>query len=162
MVWQLVDLFVVLSTMATLALAAGGSASTCDLCNYSKESGRIRLRNGAKDSSAGQIQVCYSRYWQTICGATAPRQQSYRFTANDASVACFQLGFTTGSPDESLGPACALEQAQSYLVVETPCQGWEEELYECNLHPVPPGICTHRTAVSVTCEREPHAYIAIP
>ena len=151
------DLFVVLSTMATLALAAGGSASTCDPCNSQNEFGRIRLRNGAKVSSAGQIQVCYSYYWQTICGATAPRQQAYHFTANDASVACFQLGFTTGNPDESLGPACALETAQSYLVVGTPCQGWEEKLSNCNLQSVDPGICTHRTAVSVTCEREPHA-----
>lgn len=153
-------LFVLLSTIATCALAAADT-STCDICKCGKgECDRIRLGDPTRNSSAGQIQVCWGDYWQTICGPT--HDESHRFTKNDANVACFQLGFTRAGPTAAVdrGSACKPGQ-ESYLVVGTPCKGWEEQLSDCHLQPAEPsGICTPQTAIDVTCESESgrHSY----
>ena len=148
MTWRLV-LFVVLPSMATCALAPPKEPSVCDICHPDRgEGGHIRLRDRTRNGSAGLIEVCFHGYWQTICGATD------QFTENDASVASFQLGFTGGDLASVQGSAC-LPGQHTYLVVDPPCQGWEEKLSDCGLSSIPARDCTPRTAVSVTCEGEP-------
>ena len=115
--------------------------------------GQIRLRDLASNSSAGQVQLCISGYWQTVCSTTNPLQESYEFTATDSTVACYQLGFTKGSPAGTPGSGCKPDQ-EMFLVVHPSCQGWEEQLSNCSLQVVPAGVCTLETAVSVTCEGE--------
>ena len=79
MTWLLFPL-VVLSTLATGTLASVKDASVCDICDNKKQ-GQIRLRDPASNGSAGQVQLCISGYWQTVCSATSPLQESYEFTA---------------------------------------------------------------------------------
>ena len=151
--FPLVLLSLMLLYLATCVLGQG--TDTCDFCDCSDVCGHIRFTDPSRNYSAGQIQVCYSNYWQTVCGAKDPQQQIDLFSDADANVACFQLGFIGGHASKNLGLACKLVLSQSYLAVDTPCKGWEEKLSDCNLQPDTSGICTHRTAVSVTCEREP-------
>ena len=148
----LVLLSLMLLSLATCVLGQG--TGSCDPCDCSDVCDHIRFTDPSRNSSAGQIQVCFSNYWQTVCGATDSKRQIDRFSDADANVACFQLGFIGGHASEHLGLACELEHFKSYLVVHTPCKGWEEKLSDCNLQPDTTGTCTHRTAVSVTCERE--------
>lgn len=151
--WPLV-LFVVLSIRATCVWAPVIGASVCGVCSNDDE-GDIRLRYPATYGTSGQIQVCSSGYWQTVCSAT-----SYEFTKSDSSVACWQLGFTTGEPAGTPGSGCKPEQ-DTFLVVNPPCRGWEEMLSDCNLNPVTAGRCTPQTAVSVACEGELHTYFVL-
>ena len=48
--------------------------------------GDIRLREGAT-SLEGRVEVCYGNEWGTVC--------QNLWSANDANVACRQLGFLT-------------------------------------------------------------------
>ena len=151
MAWLLFPL-VVLATLATGPLSSVKDASVCDPCD-NKEQGQIRLRDPASNSSAGQVEVCFSGYWQTVCSAVTT-QKSYPFTVTDSNVACYQLGFTKGSPAGTPGRGCKPEQ-ETFLVVDPPCQGWEERLNNCiGLRVVSAGVCTLETAVSVACEGE--------
>ena len=68
MTWLLFPL-VVLSTLATGTLASVKDANVCDICDNTKQ-GQIRLKDPASNSSAGQVQLCISGYWQTVCSAT--------------------------------------------------------------------------------------------
>ena len=159
-----IELPLVLLSLMLLYLATcvlGQSTGTCEPCDCSDVSGHIRFTDPSRNSSAGQIQVCYSNYWQTVCGAKDPQQQIDLFSDTDANVACFQLGFIGGHASEHLGLACKLD-SPSYLVVDTPCKGWEEKLSDCNLQSHTSGPCTHRTAVNVTCEREPLVNTYLP
>ena len=151
MAWLLFPL-VVLATLSKGTLASVKDASVCDPCD-NKEQGQIRLRDPASNSSAGQVEVCFSGYWQTVCSAVTT-QKSYPFTVTDSNVACYQLGFTKGSPAGTPGRGCKPEQ-ETFLVVDPPCQGWEERLNNCiGLRVVSAGVCTLETAVSVACEGE--------
>ena len=151
---SLLLLSLVLLYLETCALGPAEGTGTCDPCDCFDVCDHIRFTDPSRNSSAGQIQVCHGNYWQTICGAIDPQQQVDLFSDADANVACFQLGFIGGHASEHLGLACELD-LQSYLVVDTPCKGWEEKLSDCNLHSHTSGPCTHRTAANVTCEREP-------
>ena len=148
--------------LSLVLLYLGQGTGTCDSCDCSDVCGHIRFTDPSRNSSAGQIQVCFSNYWQTVCGAKDPQLQINLFSDADANVACFQLGFIGGHASGNLGLACNLEHSQSHLVVETPCKGWEEKLSDCNLKSDNSGTCTHRTAVSVTCEREPLVNTYLP
>ena len=159
MEFSLVLLSLMLVYLATCALGQG--TDICDFCDCSNVCGHIRFTDPSRNSSAGQIQVCFSNYWQTVCGAKNPQQQIDRFSNADANVACFQLGFIGGHASEHLGLACELD-SHTHLAVDTPCKGWEEKLSDCNLQPDASGICTHRTAVNVTCEREPLVNTYLP
>ena len=150
----LVLLSLVLLSLDTCVLGQGtGTCEPCDCDDRANVCGHIRFTDPSRNSSAGQIQVCFSDSWQTVCGAKDPQLQINLFSDADAKVACFQLGFIDGNASENLGLACKL--GHSHLVVKTPCKGWEENLTECNLQPENSGTCSYRTAVSVTCEREP-------
>ena len=149
----LVLLSLVLLYLDTCVLGQG--TGTCDSCDCPDMRGHIRFTDPSRNSSAGQIQVCFSSYWQTVCGVPDLKRHIYQFSDDDANVACFQLGFIGGNASKYLGLACEPEPPQSYLVVETPCKGGEENLSDCALTSDKSGPCTHRTAVSVTCEREP-------
>ena len=151
MAWLLFPL-VVLATLSKGTLASVKDASVCDICDNKKQ-GQIRLRDPSSNRSAGQVQLCISGYWQTVCDAANPLEESYPFTATDSTVACYQLGFTKGSPAGTPGRGCRPEQ-ETFLVVDPPCQGWEEQLSNCSLRVVSAGVCTLETAVSVACEGE--------
>ena len=153
----LVLLSLILLSLATCVL--GQVTDTCDPCDGSDD--HIRLTDPSRNSSAGQIQFCHGNYWQTVCGATPSKQHTSLFSDADANVACFQLGFI-GGRRAHLSLACELVHSKSYLVVDTPCKGWEENLSKCNLQPDTSKECTHRTAVSVTCEREPLVNTYLP
>ena len=148
--WPLV-LFAVVSSTYVLALTK--RHNVCDFCE-DNETGRIRLRDPARNGSSGQIEICFGNYWQTVCGSGDP-QQPHLFTDNDSTVACFQLGFTKGDPG-ARGSGCLPGRGHAtYLVVKPPCHGWEEKLFPLHLESIQGGGCTLRTAVSVTCEGEP-------
>ena len=156
----LVLLSLMLLSLATCVLGQG--TGSCDPCDCSDVCDRIRFTDPSRNYSAGQIQVCFINCWQTVCLAIDPQQQIDRFSDADANVACFQLSFFSGYVSKNLGLACKLVHLQSYLVVDTPCKGWEEKLSNCNLQPDTSEICTHQTAVSVTCEREPLVNMYLP
>ena len=164
----LVLLSLVLLSLTTCVLGQG--TDTCDPCDCSssnpnsdpslssEECGHIRFTDPSRNPSAGQIQVCHNSNWQTICGEPDSQRQ-YGFSDADANVACFQLGFIGGNASKHRGLACETEYSQSRLVVDPPCKGWEEQIYNfkkshCSLKPELTG-CSHRTAVNVSCEREP-------
>ena len=102
--------------LATCVLGQG--TDTCNPCDCS-DLYHIRFTDPSRNYSAGQIQVCFSNYWQTVCGAKVPQQL---FSDADANVACFQLGFIGGHASKNLGLACKLVHSQSYLAVDTPCK----------------------------------------
>ena len=146
-------LLVLLST--TYLLATASDSDVCEVCSRETENNRIRLKDTASDSSAGQIQVCASGYWQTVCSSTqSPPGKSYPFTEKDATVACFQLGLTKGVPGP-VGEGCEPGNQPTFLAVSrsAPCKGWEQQLSAC-LQPVRAGICTIQTAASVRCQSE--------
>ena len=162
---MLMELPLVLLSLMLLYLATcvlGQGTGTCDPCDCVDMCDHIRFTDPSRNSSAGQIQVCFSNYWQTICGTTDPQRHIYLFSDADANVACFQLGFIGGRASEHLGLACELEHFKSYLAVDTSCKGWEEKISDCNLKADKSGECTHRTAASVTCEREPLVNTYLP
>ena len=136
-------LLIVLST--THLLATASHPDRCELC--SEENFPIRLKDPTGNISAGQIQVCDSGYWQTVCG----HSPNYTFSGTDASVACFQLGFTWGVAG-TLGKGCRPQQ-NTYIAVDkkAPCRAWDEKLSQClDMVSSHPG-CTLQTAVNVTC-----------
>ena len=128
----LVLLSLMLLYLATCVLGQG--TGTCEYCDCSNSDpsfdlcGHIRFTHPSSNSSAGQIQVCYNYYWQTICGEP-DSQREHGFSDADANVACFQLGFIGGNASKHRSLACETEHSQSRLVVDPPCKGWEEQIY---------------------------------
>lgn len=140
-------LLVVLSTYL-LTTSIASDPDVCEMCSEKTENYHIRLKYPASNLSAGQIQVCMGRFWQTVC-YDPPHHE---FTAIDASVACFQLGFTKGVRADTLGRGCFPDK-NKYLAVNAKeqCKRWDEKLYRC-LTADNNGHCSIETAVSVTCE----------
>ena len=170
-------LFVLLSTKCAFVPAA--DASTCDKCTCSTdkkedECDRIRFGDPTRDGSAGKIEACIGDYWKTFCWP-ASSDPLHPFTAKDADVACYQLGFTRADRNVSFarGRACRPEQAPysdgqesdskstaEFLRVSPPCHGWEERLVDCGrlMSADDEVSCSDNTAAIVTCESElaPH------
>ena len=109
MILPLVLLLVpVLLTTYRYPLATASDPDDCELCTDGPED-RIKLRYS--DSSSGQISgqflVCFERYWRTVCDSD--QKKEYKFTDTDASVACYQLGFTSSSRPVATRPLPQVE-----------------------------------------------------
>ena len=145
----------VLLTTYRYPLAMASDPDDCELCTDEQED-RIKLRYS--DSSSGQISgqflVCFERYWRTVCDSD--QKKEYKFSDTDASVACYQLGFTSGQagPGPGGGDGCLPPRVYSYVVVNpnAPCKVWDEKLSRC-LKEVAgsKAECTLRTTASVIC-----------
>ena len=147
-------LVAVLSTpyQYSLATASDSPDLECEDCSNGTEN-RIKLIYPHKSMSSGLIAVCKGGYWRTVCDD----QSTFTFSETDASVACFQLGFTRGSggPGAPGELGCSPPPPSAYIAVnpKAPCKAWYTKLSQCIIGvPIFRGFCSPETAVSVTCE----------
>jgi hypothetical protein len=106
------------------------------------DNGEIRLRGGKKDTE-GRVEVCGQGNWGTVC-------DDY-WDANDAKVACRQLGFSTKG-------AIAYSNAHfgagtgKILLDDVKCTGSEDTLFDCP-HAAHHN-CRHTEDAGVSCQEE--------
>ena len=123
----------------------------CELCtNGPASENHIKLKYPA--ISSGQILVCYGGYWRTVCDD----QGTYNFSDTDASVACYQLGFTLGraKPGRGVEDGCLPSQVYYFIAVEAsaPCKIWAQNLSQCLKQATnDKGRCSLETTASVIC-----------
>ena len=123
----------------------------CELCtNGPASENHIKLKYPA--ISSGQILVCYGGYWRTVCDD----QGTYKFSDTDASVACYQLGFTLGQAETEREEedGCLPPRVHDFIAVEAsaPCKIWDEKLSQCLKQATnDKGRCSPITTASVIC-----------
>ena len=143
----------VLLTTYRYPVATASEPDDCESCSDGPED-RIKLRYPYSYSGQilGQFLVCYGGFWRTLCDD----QKKYKFTDTDASVACFQLGFTSGraGPGRGIEDGCLPPRGSDFIGVETnaPCKVWDEKLSQC-IKGVKQdeGRCSLETTASVIC-----------
>lgn len=100
--------------------------------------GELRLAAEVR-AGIGRIELLYNRAWGTVCGDG--------FGAEEAHVACRQMGYTTGirfagGASSGSGPIWLDELA---------CEGFEPRLLDCRANDVGDHDCTHGADVTVMC-----------
>ncbi len=102
--------------------------------------GDLRLIGGT--SSAGRLEIYHNNEWGTICDDTFDSNQ------NAATVACQQLGFTSGSYQSSF--SYGYGSGQIWLDDVT-CSGSENSLTQCTHNGWGVHNCGHSEDVAVSC-----------
>ncbi|HEY1100731.1 MAG TPA: scavenger receptor cysteine-rich domain-containing protein [Myxococcota bacterium] len=103
------------------------------------EDGDLRLVGTA---SSGRLEVFFNDAWGTICDDS--------FDNVDATVACRQLGFSSGTAVLSAGLGAGAE-TQSIWLDDLLCSGTEARLELCTNPGVGVHNCSHGEDVGVTC-----------
>ena len=144
-------LVAVLSTTYWYPLAtASDPADDCELCSDWPENW-IKLKYPAV--SSGQILVCRADNWVTVC----VDPDNFPFSDIDASVACYQLGFTCGQagPYRGVDAGCFPHDVHKFTVVPKngSCKIWDEKLSKCLTWVTQDrsGSCNLRTTAHVIC-----------
>ena len=154
MILPLVLLPVLLTTYWYPLATASDRDHYCELCTRKDEpdlrENHIKLKYPA--ISSGQILVCYGGYWRTVCDD----QGTYKFSDTDASVACYQLGFTLGQAETEREEedGCLPPRVHDFIAVEAsaPCKIWDEKLSQCLKQATnDKGRCSPITTASVIC-----------
>ena len=125
------------------------------------DQGAIRLVNGPSNME-GRVEVCNDGNWGTVCDDS--------FTANDANVACRQLGFlNTGKSfvirlmhpkfklfiyTGAMFSCCATygEGTGNILLDDLACTGTERSLFDCTHNGIGTHNCQHSEDVGITCQ----------
>ena len=104
--------------------------------------GDIRLVNGLNPLE-GRLEICFNKAWGTVC--------HNRFSTEDATVACNQLGFPFNGT-EVLPVEDFLPGSGPIFLDEVACDGDEMRLENCG-GDSPHGLhaCTHRQDTAIRC-----------
>lgn len=102
----------------------------CDNGQFLAVEGDLRLvgQSEIRNWQMGRLEVFFEGFWRQVCAGG--------FDANDADVACRQLGFGSGTVASSLAefqsPSAVLVSPEVALVFSG-CTGTESRLLDCNL-----------------------------
>lgn len=110
--------------------------ATAPALERARKAADIKLAGGS--SNSGRLEVVVSGQWSTVCDDS--------FDANDALVACRQLGFSTYA---SYGDASG--GVGSILVDDLACSGSESSIQQCSGR-FGGSNCGHSEDVYLTCE----------
>ena len=113
------------------------------------ENGGIRLLNGSSPLE-GRLEICFNQAWGTVC--------SKRFSIEDATVACKQLGFPFNGTE--VLPISEFQQGSGPIFLDkVACGGSENRLVECGGAPKGLHTCYHHQDTAIRCIGEYHSII---
>lgn len=99
--------------------------------------GALRLVDG-EGTTTGRLEVFHDGQWGTVCDDG--------FDETDARVACRQLGFVDGTPDESVPGG-----VDPIWMDDVACVGTEARLVDCPFSGFGVENCTHTEDIGLIC-----------